>query len=73
MTEDEYKAARATMPWTEHSYQTPKGQVILQLIDNRGQEVPLFTMLAFVTMMTRMISTNKPAKENDSARPAKTD
>lgn len=64
MNDDQFKAAKATMPWTEHVFQTGRGNII-QVIDNRGQEVPLFTMTAFLALITRKLST--PAQETQNA------
>lgn len=68
MTEQELQALKATMPWTQRSYQTPKGQVIFQMIDNRGQEVPLFSMLDFLEIVT----TKMAMKEGGNAKQAAT-
>lgn len=65
MTDEEYKAAKLTMPWTEHSVQRGR-QVIIQVIDNRGVEVPLFTMTKFLTMITHKLA-HAPAKESVNA------
>lgn len=62
MNDKEYRAAKATMPWTEQSIQRGR-HVIIQVIDNRGMEVPLFTMTSFLTKITRAIA----AKESTHA------
>jgi hypothetical protein len=61
MTDEQYKAAKATMPWTERVIMNGR-HIIIQVIDNRGQEVPLFTMTAFLTMITAKLA-QAPAKE----------
>lgn len=67
MTKEDYEKLRATMPWTERTVHTRTGGLV-QIIDNQGQEVPLFTITAFLDMITRMIA-NKPAqKEAENAQ-----
>lgn len=57
MTDEQFKAAKATMPWTERSVQIAGSrQVIVQMIDNRGQEVPLFTMTAFLELISAKLA-----------------
>jgi hypothetical protein len=66
MNDEQFKAIKATMPWTERSIQVPGSrQIIVQIIDNRGQEVPLFTMTAFLTMITAKLA--RGVTENSNA------
>jgi hypothetical protein len=72
MTEAQFHALKSTMPWRHHSYQTPKGQVIIQMIDNAGREVPLFSMIEFLEIVTAKMAA-KPEKESSNAQQATTD
>lgn len=60
MNEQEFKALKATMPWHEQVFQTPRGGIV-QVIDNQGREVPLFTMTRFLAMITEKLA--RPATE----------
>jgi hypothetical protein len=51
MNQPEYDAVRATFPWSERVFSTPKGGIV-QVIDRNGNEVPLFTMTKFLTFIT---------------------
>lgn len=55
MTNAEYQAAKATFPWTEHVV-TQGRHTIIKIVDNAGNEVPLFTMTKFLTMITAKLS-----------------
>jgi|GEM_PF-1940365 len=68
MTEAQFQELKSSMPWRHQSYQTPKGQVIIQVIDNRGQEVPLFTMVDFLEIVTAKMA----QKEASNAQQATT-
>lgn len=61
MTEPEFQELKSTMPWQHRSYQTPRGQVIIQVIDNRGQEVPMFTMVEFLEIVTAKMAQKEAA------------
>lgn len=65
MNDDQFKAAKATMPWTEHVFQTGRGNII-QVIDNRGQEVPLFTMTAFLKLITAKLAIDQKCKDRNN-------
>jgi hypothetical protein len=69
MNEAEYQAVKATMPWKERVFQTPKGGLV-QMIDKNGVEVPLFTMTRFLIMITAKIATGTTEKETPNAEPA---
>jgi len=71
VNEQEFKALKATMPWTERVFNTNKGGLV-QIIDNAGNEVPIFTMTRFLVMITdklaRGAATEKePENEKASA------
>jgi hypothetical protein len=51
VTDDEFKRARATMPWTEHNFAQGR-QTLIKIVDRNGAEVPLLTMVAFVLRMS---------------------
>lgn len=61
MTDIEYNALKATMPWRDQTFQSPRGGLI-QVIDRNGQEVPLFAMVRFLTFITAKL-TQQPAQE----------
>ena len=67
MTQDEYNALRATFPWTEQLYTVPgrRGGHV-RVLDNRGQEVPLFTLTKFLQFIT-----TKLAQANAAGNPSK--
>jgi len=58
VTEEAFLAAKATFPWTEHVV-TNGRHTIIKLIDRNGQEVPLFTMTAFLTMITAKLASKQ--------------
>lgn len=66
MTEVEFKEIQATMPWREQIIGTPRGGLI-QIIDNQGREVPLFTIVKFLAMITRKLASTA-MKENSDAQ-----
>lgn len=70
MNETTFKELQATMPWRQHSFQTPKGQVIIQIINKFGQEVQLLTMVAFIEMITAKLAA-RTEKEPENADTAK--
>lgn len=51
MTSEQMKALKATMPWTDRSVIIGK-RTIIQIIDNAGNEVPMFAMIDFVKHTT---------------------
>lgn len=55
MTDADYQAVKATFPWTEHVVADGK-RTLVKIIDNAGNEVPIFTMTAFLTMITAKIA-----------------
>ncbi len=54
MNKEEYNAIKATFPWSSRVIQTRTGSV-MQLLNNRGEEVSLITMMAFLEMITAKI------------------
>lgn len=66
MSDDEFKALKATMPWHERLVSTRQGGVV-QIIDNRGAEVPLFTITAFLAMITARLAQPKEASHATAA------
>jgi len=72
MNDEEFQAVKATMPWTERMFRTPKGGLV-QVIDKNGAEVPMFTMTRFLVMITNKIAagaTEQPKAETPT--PAET-
>jgi len=63
MTEAEFKEIKATMPWMERTIATGRGGII-QIIDNQGREVPLFTIVRFLMMITNKLA--RPIAESQS-------
>ncbi|PLC44601.1 hypothetical protein C0Q88_07940 [Ralstonia pickettii] len=63
MDEEQFKKVQATMPWTHHVIPTNRGGLV-QVLDNKGQEVPIFTMVAFLEVITRKLARPaQPAQE----------
>lgn len=62
MNEEEFKKIQATMPWTHQVVPTTKGGLV-QVLDNRGQEVPIFTMINFLEVITRKLARPAQPKE----------
>jgi len=67
MTDAQFKDLQASMPWRQHDYLAPKGQVIIQMIDKFGREVPLLTLVAFMVVITEKLAI-KSEKENENAQ-----
>lgn len=61
MDQKEFDALKATFPWTERLIQTGMGGLV-QVIDNRGQEVPVFTMTRFLEMITQKLAVTETQK-----------
>lgn len=62
MNEDTFKTLKATMPWTEQSFATNRGALV-QVVDNQGREVPIYTMTAFLAFITSKLVAPKVEKE----------
>lgn len=62
MTEAEFKEIKTTMPWSERVIATGRGGLV-QIIDCQGREVPLFTIVKFLAMITQKLA--RPATEKD--------
>lgn len=58
----EFDEVRKTFPWTERITPTLKGGGWVQVIDRNGNEVPLFTMTNFLTMITTKLASQEPEK-----------
>ena len=54
MDDQEFRAIQATFPWTQRIIHTRSGGLI-QILDNKGQEVSLISMADFLTMITRRL------------------
>lgn len=62
MNEEEFRAIKATFPWCQRLLTQPHRQGgIVQVIDNAGQEVPLFTMIRFLEFVTSRNLRQEPA------------
>lgn len=48
----EFEEVRKTFPWTERITPTLRGGGLVQVIDCNGNEVPLFIMTKFLSMIT---------------------
>lgn len=62
MNQTEFEAIQATFPWTERVITTGIGGLI-QVIDNQGREVSLFTMTRFLEMITAKLSKRTEKEE----------
>jgi hypothetical protein len=63
MNEEELKALKKTMPWSERVVKSQAG-VRVYVIDCNGAEVPIFTMIKFLTLVTTKMATKET--ENDA-------
>lgn len=64
MTKEQLEALKATMPWKHRVLTHPQIGGLVEVIDNRGQEVPLFDMVAFLEVITaRLAPEDKQEKE----------
>lgn len=71
MDQVEFEALKATFPWTERTLQTRTGGLI-QVLDNKGEEVPIFTMTRFLEMITKKLAAKEaiepaPAQQEEKA------
>lgn len=66
MTEDQLRALKLTMPWQEQLFHTPAGG-LLRVIDRNGNEVDMFTMVAFVKLITEKLARGVSEKETSDA------
>ncbi|MFK3741011.1 hypothetical protein [Massilia sp. TN1-12] len=62
MTDAQMQALRATMPWTERAYSNGR-HTIIQVIDNQGREVPLLTLVPFMTGISHKLATKEKTAE----------
>lgn len=71
MTDDQYKLLKATMPWTQQVFQSPRGGIV-QVVNNKGEEVPMFDMTNFLVFITNKLTqpiTAKETAQKESAAP----
>jgi hypothetical protein len=66
MDQAEFDKIKATFPWTERTFQTRSGGVV-QVIDCNGQEVPLFTMTAFLELITHKLAPKEVSEQKEAA------
>lgn len=60
MTREQLEALKATMPWTHQVGGHPQVGGLVRVINNKGQEVDLFDMMAFLDYITKRITVEKP-------------
>lgn len=60
MTASELSALKETMPWTEQIITTRTGGLV-RILNNRGEEVPMFTIIEFVKAVTHKMASNREA------------
>lgn len=56
VSDEEFKALKAGMPWREHVFQIPGKGGIVQILDKNNLEVPLFIIAKFLIMITNKLS-----------------
>lgn len=56
MTKEQLEALKATMPWKHRVLTHPQLGGLVQVINNRGEEVPMFDMLAFLEVITARVA-----------------
>jgi hypothetical protein len=61
MNTEEFNKIKATFPWAERVVQTGMGGLI-QVFDKNGNEVPILTMVAFLSMITRKLAQQTEAE-----------
>lgn len=66
MTDAEFSAACATMPWQEIMITTGR-HTLMQMIDNQGREVPLLTMLATMARLSQQVAATVARKREGKA------
>lgn len=66
MTDAQFAALRATMPWSERVVKTNVGALV-QVVNAQGYEVPMFDMTRFLTMITLKIA-NGSLQEKDAVK-----
>lgn len=64
MTTTEYAAIQATFPWTQALQHTRVGGLVA-MIDKNGNEVPIFTMTAFLSVITNRLAVQQPATNTE--------
>ena len=55
MTDEQFKALKNTFPWKTRVARSGLGGLV-QVIDNTGQEVPIFTMTSLLELLTEQLS-----------------
>lgn len=58
MSDEQYKALKATFPWTTQILPTGAGGLV-RMIDRNGQEVSLFAMTDLLQFLTRKLEGEK--------------
>lgn len=66
MDQAEFEKIKATFPWSERTFQTRSGGIV-QVIDRNGQEVPIFTMTAFLEVITRKLAPKEAGEQKEAA------
>jgi hypothetical protein len=64
MTQEDYAAIQATFPWTSHKRVTGIGGLI-QVIDRYGNEVPIFTLTDFLSVITAKLAKTADVASKD--------
>jgi hypothetical protein len=60
MDQVEFDQIKTTFPWSERILQTNVGGLV-QILDNRGHEVSIFTMSRFLQMITtKLVKQSEP-------------
>lgn len=67
MDQAEFDALKATFPWTERITPTPLHGGLVQVINNRDEEVPLFTITRFLNLITTKLAAKAPEAERAAA------
>lgn len=63
MTKEQFEALRATFPWKHRVIPHPQAGGLIQVINNRGQEVSLLDMVAFLDTITEKLKPGVPPNE----------
>lgn len=62
MTDKEFNDLRDTFPWTMQQFIGPGGGIV-RMMDRHGNEVPIFSMTAFMEIMTRKLTSKTEAAQ----------
>lgn len=60
MTKEQFEALKATMPWKHQVVPHPQMGGLVQVINNRGEEVSIMDMMLFLDSITARLAQQEP-------------